>query len=303
MSTNITIASLPRMTSSELSTLLLQQAGTTTNNNSSAPTALPKDAKQKSTPISSSSNDSTPIPIPILPPTHDSQSQSAEEGRETNKKSIAIIDVRDDDHIGGHIHSSIHMPSRSLDAHLPELVKTLGDKDIVVFHCALSQQRGPKAALAYMKERERLLKGGLLEEEEKKKEKEKEEKEEKGKDEEGDDRKGKQEVYVLDRGFVGWQEELVPPFSSSFLSFFLFIFSFCLIYRRVVWLGLVWFTGVEEDNTGMENDGVCVGQSKRRRKRRRRKKRRTRRANAKIKRIRKDELDALAKRVYLRIIK
>ena len=90
---------------------------------------------------------------------------------------------------------------------LPTLVRQLQDKETVVFHCALSQQRGPAAALRYLRERERVVaaaqskaakaaapaaatageegSAGKVEGEEVK----------------------EQKVYVLDRGFVGWQEE------------------------------------------------------------------------------------------------
>ena len=87
-----------------------------------------------------------------------------------------------------------------------------------MFHCALSQQRGPSAALRYMRERERLLgrgsslqAGSGLGEVLKKN---KEEVAERGEDgirdrdwedvEDGEQKE--QKVYVLDRGFVGWQE-------------------------------------------------------------------------------------------------
>ncbi|KAL2815295.1 Rhodanese-like domain-containing protein [Aspergillus granulosus] len=93
---------------------------------------------------------------------------------------LAIIDVRDSDHVGGHIISSTWVPSSSLDFRLPELVRTLQDKEKVVFHCALSQQRGPSAALRYARERERML---------------------------GKDESHKQEVFVLEGGFVQWQEK------------------------------------------------------------------------------------------------
>jgi rhodanese-related sulfurtransferase len=53
------------------------------------------------------------------------------------------------DHIGGHIRHSIHAPSHTLDHKIPELVRKLKDKETVVFHCALSQQRGPSAALRW----------------------------------------------------------------------------------------------------------------------------------------------------------
>ncbi|KAE8149235.1 Rhodanese-like domain-containing protein [Aspergillus avenaceus] len=93
---------------------------------------------------------------------------------------LAVIDVRDSDHIGGHIFSSTWVPSSSLDCRLPELIRTLQDKEKVVFHCALSQQRGPSAALRYARERERTL---------------------------GAEESQKQQVYVLEGGFVQWQEK------------------------------------------------------------------------------------------------
>lgn len=63
---------------------------------------------------------------------------------------------------------------------MPELIRTLKDKEKVVFHCALSQQRGPSAALQYARERERTY---------------------------GVEESQKQAVYVLDGGFVRWQEK------------------------------------------------------------------------------------------------
>ena len=70
---------------------------------------------------------------------------------------VAVIDVRGADHVGGHIRNSQHVPSTSLDHRIPELVRTLANKDIVVFHCALSQERGPRAARWYMREREKKM--------------------------------------------------------------------------------------------------------------------------------------------------
>lgn len=121
-----------------------------------------------------------------------------------NHPSLAIIDVRDNDYIGGHIAGGTNVPSNTHDFKMPELVRTLADKETVVFHCALSQQRGPKAALRYLRERERMGgKGG-----EKAEEGEGEEKVEvvEGKEgKEGVKVKG-QTVYVLEGGFVKWQE-------------------------------------------------------------------------------------------------
>ncbi|KAI4602436.1 hypothetical protein KJ359_009679 [Pestalotiopsis sp. 9143b] len=109
---------------------------------------------------------------------------NAEAGAAADGSSIAIVDVRDDDHIGGHINGSLHFPSRSLDAMMPTLLRKLEGKETVVFHCALSQQRGPSAALRYMRERADLVDKAAKQ----------------GKEEKP------QTVYVLDRGFVGWQE-------------------------------------------------------------------------------------------------
>ncbi|KAF1946835.1 Rhodanese-like protein [Clathrospora elynae] len=122
----------------------------------------------------------------------------------------AIIDVRDSDHIGGHIKGSTWIPSSQLDYKVPELVRELKGKEVVVFHCALSQQRGPSAALRYLREKGRLdprsstvSKGELHEEGVGGKAGEKEDEDEGGK---GRDDRG-QKVYVLKGGFTEWQEK------------------------------------------------------------------------------------------------
>ncbi|EGX88179.1 Rhodanese-like protein [Cordyceps militaris CM01] len=96
--------------------------------------------------------------------------------RDSAEPTYAIIDVRDDDYIGGHIKGCIHAPSAQIEALMPTLRRRLQDKQTVVFHCMLSQQRGPSAALRYL--RERTVSDGV-----------------------------QQEVLVLDRGFEGWQQE------------------------------------------------------------------------------------------------
>lgn len=96
--------------------------------------------------------------------------------------SLAIIDVRDNDFIGGHIMGCQNVPVHTHDVRMPELVRTLKDKDVVVFHCSLSQQRGPSSALRYLREKERL--GGKQPAE----------------------TSSSQKVYLLDGGFVNWQE-------------------------------------------------------------------------------------------------
>ncbi|KAI1170627.1 Rhodanese-like protein [Nemania sp. FL0916] len=77
-------------------------------------------------------------------------------GFQEDEGGIAVVDVRDNDYIGGHIRNSLHFPSQSLDATMPTLLRKLANKDVVVFHCALSQQRGPSAALQYLRAKEAL---------------------------------------------------------------------------------------------------------------------------------------------------
>ena len=123
----------------------------------------------------------------------------------TARPSIAVIDVRDDDHVGGHIFSSAHVPSSTLDHKIPELVRTLSGKDIVIFHCALSQQRGPTAARRYARERARLLSGITRIDSVASPETRDVEAEKTGY---GPDVEGtKQKIYILDGGFVKWQEK------------------------------------------------------------------------------------------------
>lgn len=124
---------------------------------------------------------------------------------------VAVIDVRDDDHVGGHIHKSTHVPSSELEHRIPEILRTLHDMEIVVFHCALSQQRGPTAAMRYMREKESKINDGQYEKTT-------------GPPDigiQGGEIKrlptaGKcQKVYVLDRGFVGWQEKYESTIANT----------------------------------------------------------------------------------------
>jgi rhodanese-related sulfurtransferase len=112
---------------------------------------------------------------------------------------LAIVDVRDRDHIGGHIRGSTWVPSSELDYRTAELVRTLADKEVVVFHCVLSQQRGPSAALRYLREKQRLQPETKTESN--------------GEVKEGEESKGEksaQKVYVLRGGFQEWQEKYGP---------------------------------------------------------------------------------------------
>ncbi|KAH0831622.1 hypothetical protein AYO21_01820 [Fonsecaea monophora] len=123
----------------------------------------------------------------------------------TEKAKIAIIDVRDSDHIGGNIHGSTWVPLNQLDVRMPELLRTLKDKEKVIFHCMLSQQRGPKAALAYARAKQR-ADAKEAREQAQSKEKAGEDKMEEGQQQQQQQESlSSQEVCVLEGGFGSWQ--------------------------------------------------------------------------------------------------
>lgn len=70
-----------------------------------------------------------------------------------NKANFAIVDVRDNDFVGGHIVGCLHYPANEFGSLLPDLLLRLKESKVkdVVFHCALSQARGPKSALLFMR--------------------------------------------------------------------------------------------------------------------------------------------------------
>ncbi|KAJ3513430.1 hypothetical protein NMY22_g15045 [Coprinellus aureogranulatus] len=73
-------------------------------------------------------------------------------------KDFLVVDVRDDDFAGGNIVGALNHPSSKfmLTVHdLVEKTRKEGHKK-VVFHCALSQVRGPKAARIYEETRKNL---------------------------------------------------------------------------------------------------------------------------------------------------
>ena len=140
---------------------------------------------------------------------------------------VAVVDVRDSDHVGGHIRGSRHWPSTTLAHAAPELVRSLQRAERVVFHCALSQERGPSAALRYIRERERMFGPGSVAlgakwtdegggEGGKAGTAGKAARAEAERDETGAVKA--QAVFVLDRGFVRWQQKYlfpsVPPSDS-----------------------------------------------------------------------------------------
>lgn len=94
---------------------------------------------------------------------------------------FAVIDVRDEDFIGGHIKGCLHYPAATFEETLPDLqlkLKQNGIKD-VVFHCALSQVRGPSSTLKFLRSN----------------------------NESNDDELKLLRVHVLKGGFTRWQQD------------------------------------------------------------------------------------------------
>ncbi len=89
----------------------------------------------------------------------------------SNNKGFVVIDVRDEDYVGGHIINSVNMPSDTFSS--ARLYEDILEYDRVYFHCMYSQVRGPKCASLYSK---------YLEE-----------------------NKVEQTVYVLEGGYVGFK--------------------------------------------------------------------------------------------------
>ncbi|CDZ97502.1 M-phase inducer phosphatase [Phaffia rhodozyma] len=114
------------------------------------------------------------------------------ESSATVEKKYAIVDVRDSDFRGGNIPGCFRLPSREANAEkYAQLAVELKDKEHVVFHCVMSQVRGPKAATRYA---EALAKAYP---------------------------ESKQEVHILREGFAGFQSkyrkdpELVEKFIKA----------------------------------------------------------------------------------------
>ncbi|KAJ3316479.1 hypothetical protein HDU76_001759 [Blyttiomyces sp. JEL0837] len=99
-----------------------------------------------------------------------------------------VVDVRDSDFIGGNIKDAVNIPSYEIVENPESYIPKLQQPKKLIFHCALSQVRGPKSANAYLrarlaKEMEEVESGAVKE----------------------NDKKDRQEVWVLRGGFNQWQ--------------------------------------------------------------------------------------------------
>ncbi|XXG45402.1 hypothetical protein AAC387_Pa02g0492 [Persea americana] len=90
---------------------------------------------------------------------------------------VAIVDVRDEERsYDAHITGSLHYAGDSFSQKIPNLLQDVKGKDTLVFHCALSQVRGPSCA--------RMFANYLAETKED---------------------LGIKKVVILERGFNGWE--------------------------------------------------------------------------------------------------
>ncbi|QPG75201.1 hypothetical protein FOA43_002551 [Brettanomyces nanus] len=100
-----------------------------------------------------------------------------------------VVDVRDSDFIGGHIKGCLHIPSADIGYESTNILTRMFKHDIttVIFHCALSQQRGPSSAMKFLRYLNEVLEDATADPKEKA-------------------FVNKINVSVLRGGFVKWQE-------------------------------------------------------------------------------------------------
>lgn len=75
------------------------------------------------------------------------------QGKTNLGSKFLIIDVRDSDYIGGHIKNSHNIPAQEVSSEVSNILKKLrnADTNTVIFHCMLSQQRGPSSAMRFQR--------------------------------------------------------------------------------------------------------------------------------------------------------
>ncbi|KAF9779656.1 Rhodanese-like protein [Thelephora terrestris] len=71
----------------------------------------------------------------------------------SKSKDYLIVDVRDDDYRGGNIKGGRNIPADQFHLKVHQLIDDTQNVSKIIFHCALSQQRGPKAARIYSEAR------------------------------------------------------------------------------------------------------------------------------------------------------
>lgn len=143
--------------------------------------------------------------------------------KQKNNKDYIVIDVRDNDIIGGHIINSINIQQINIEKHWVEIINKYNSIPLIIFHCQYSEIRAPATFQRY-----KFLKKSIIDLYKKKCEmnKNNEEQQEMKKDEVENDKKSmisikfqqiefdlndeiiqnlsKQKFLVLEGGFYGW---------------------------------------------------------------------------------------------------
>eukprot|EP00455_Lapot_gusevi_P035397 TRINITY_DN3919_c0_g1_i4.p1 TRINITY_DN3919_c0_g1~~TRINITY_DN3919_c0_g1_i4.p1 ORF type:complete len:141 (-),score=32.23 TRINITY_DN3919_c0_g1_i4:120-542(-) len=66
---------------------------------------------------------------------------------DSGESDFVVFDVRDGDFIGGNIAGAVNIPSGQFQAAAAELAQQYHDQEkYIIFHCMMSQQRGPRCA-------------------------------------------------------------------------------------------------------------------------------------------------------------
>jgi rhodanese-related sulfurtransferase len=79
-------------------------------------------------------------------------SASLDSSGSTGKK-LLVIDVRDDDFDGGNIIGAVNIPSHTFPNQVAELIaRTCDGNHELVFHCMMSQVRGPRCCRLFLAE-------------------------------------------------------------------------------------------------------------------------------------------------------
>lgn len=64
----------------------------------------------------------------------------------SKSSTLLIVDVRDEDFEGGNIAGALNVPSDEFQESIDRVYAAASGKESIIFHCALSQQRGPRCA-------------------------------------------------------------------------------------------------------------------------------------------------------------
>ncbi|KAG4304397.1 hypothetical protein PORY_002107 [Pneumocystis oryctolagi] len=101
-----------------------------------------------------------------------------------NRKKTIIVDVREDDFVGGYVKGALHIPSYRLQSNILDLIQKTENAKEIIFYCSLSQKRGPAGARLFLKTLQQIKEKRNMQK-----------------------NSGSLKVYVLKGGFTEWQKK------------------------------------------------------------------------------------------------